>query len=899
MSITIPQQLPKDITDKYNAVDNSFVSKEKEFETEIGDVKQADFLPQFKIKRWDNECNFSVRLIDNDLDIPEVKVEDGKIKYIKNKIEVHSYPVGELGKEGSQYEFEVILKEKPISNKLEFTIETKGLDFFKQSPLTQKDIDDGMFMPENVVGSYVVKHSTKRDHITGQTDYKTGKFCHIYYPYLIDANGWKVRAEDFNIDIENKKQTITILQDFLDNAVYPIRHASGETFGYTTEGGSVLTFAQESNFSAMGGNTFNLSEAGTLDSLHVNISGQSNENVDLFIALYREDSAGSGSHDLVASTESLNQSWTTSKVWITLTAASEVLSADDYILAALGNGEDVVGVGERMFVSLDLINTRNHYFETTSAAGSYATRKGEDPWTNTATSGARDYSIYATYTPSVSDPDINVVETLGLNDAITMLLPDLYFSVNETLGINEAITPLIDNLYISVTETLGLNEGLTLLETNLLSVGDTLGLNDAVTVTIQENVINVSESVGLNESVELNTDRLISINDGLGIDDSVAIKNNRLINVAETLGINEAVTLLEIIGLSVSDRIGLNDVISSITESDINVSDSLGVNESLKFLGTSFININDSLGLNETIISLLPNLYLSISDDLNVDESITELIDELNINVNDELGINEERVVGTDKLIDVSDDLGLEDSVTLFSSGQNINVSDSLGLNEVVTIVVGENKISSAESLNLKENITIAITLLLISVNDSLGLNEDIASVGGDGNINVNDGLGINESIDFLITGFINVNDTLGLGESTELLVESFISVSESLNLDEFVDPEEVQLINVSDSIGLNEAVTGLLTSFINVNDALGLDDIANLGSILLPIDINISDSLGLNDAINSITNVTPPFYKAKPNPYTQRTGKYTEKPSPYAQRTGKYKSKGNLIKPK
>jgi len=33
-------------------------------EIEVGDSKQEDFKPQTKIMRWDNQCNFSIRLID-------------------------------------------------------------------------------------------------------------------------------------------------------------------------------------------------------------------------------------------------------------------------------------------------------------------------------------------------------------------------------------------------------------------------------------------------------------------------------------------------------------------------------------------------------------------------------------------------------------------------------------------------------------------------------------------------------------------------------------------------------------------------------------------------------------------------------------------------------------------
>ena len=109
MAIDIPQILPKEITDKYTTVSNSFISKEKEFETEIGDVKQAEFQPQIKIKRWDNECNFSVRLIDLDPDIPTIIVSKNKIEWKKDKLEAHFYNVGELAKEKSEQEFEIML----------------------------------------------------------------------------------------------------------------------------------------------------------------------------------------------------------------------------------------------------------------------------------------------------------------------------------------------------------------------------------------------------------------------------------------------------------------------------------------------------------------------------------------------------------------------------------------------------------------------------------------------------------------------------------------------------------------------------------------------------------------------------------------------------------------------
>jgi len=114
------------------------------------------------------------------------------------------------------------------------------LEFYYQPELTKQEIDEGAFRPDNVVGSYAVYHSTKRNHIIGQTNYKTGKAFHIYRPKIIDSNGWEVWGE-LNIDKDAGILSVTIPQDFIDNAKYPIKHAAGLTFGYLTIGSSQRT----------------------------------------------------------------------------------------------------------------------------------------------------------------------------------------------------------------------------------------------------------------------------------------------------------------------------------------------------------------------------------------------------------------------------------------------------------------------------------------------------------------------------------------------------------------------------------------------------------------------------------------------------------------------------------
>jgi len=217
---------------------------------EIGDVKQSNFYPQVKFLRWDNECNFSIRLKE-DIEGGSHKIINDKICWSsKNKkLEVNLYDLPVSPTEGGEiccteeggFELETILYEKPDSNILEYTIESKELDFFYQPPLTQEEIDEGCFAPENVIGSYAVYHKTKKDNYSriGGKNYKTGKIAHIYRPYAIDSENKRVWCE-LNIDEKRFGRgqqlvlTISIPQDFLNTAIYPI--TVDPIFGYDTCG---------------------------------------------------------------------------------------------------------------------------------------------------------------------------------------------------------------------------------------------------------------------------------------------------------------------------------------------------------------------------------------------------------------------------------------------------------------------------------------------------------------------------------------------------------------------------------------------------------------------------------------------------------------------------------------
>ena len=184
--------------------------------------------PEMRLKKWNGEVDLGVSY-------SKVKGQgnrpllSNKMEWKNAKEEVHAYPI-----DNDNFEFEVVLKEKPDTNVFDFTIDGyENLDFFYQPALTQTEIDEGAIRPDNVIGSYAVYHKTKANHRVGSTNYETGKAFHIYRPQAIDANGVKTWAE---LDYINGILSVKVPQIFLDNAIYPVK--VDPTLGYATQGAS-------------------------------------------------------------------------------------------------------------------------------------------------------------------------------------------------------------------------------------------------------------------------------------------------------------------------------------------------------------------------------------------------------------------------------------------------------------------------------------------------------------------------------------------------------------------------------------------------------------------------------------------------------------------------------------
>lgn len=355
----------------------------------IGDDKQSDFKPQFKIERWDNEANVSIRLITDETFKPKT---GERLRGEGNKQDCDFYPIKpckEL-KEGG-YEFEVILKEKPNTNQVRFTLVDKDVEYYYQPELTQKEKDEGAERPEHVIGSYAVYTKTPKTNWKGGKEYKCGKVGHIYRPKIHDSNGKEVWGE---MNISNGILTITVPQEFLDRAVYPV--VVDPTFGYTSRGNSSdqITLGSGDYSSNRFGYTVSFSESGTLEKLSVAFSGAgfSGANIDATAFINNEDSEATDSHGQVAKIERVNiadiSTWGT--VFEDFTASGEALTPNEYILNAVAKWNS----GPDVSIQYDSDVTRNNYF---SSGGVYATLRDENPWDEVKSTGARRYSFYATY----------------------------------------------------------------------------------------------------------------------------------------------------------------------------------------------------------------------------------------------------------------------------------------------------------------------------------------------------------------------------------------------------------------------------------------------------------------------------------------------------------------------
>lgn len=546
--------LSTEITDKYLVHSNTFIGKNpdvvtEEREIEIGDIHSDDFQPQVKLMQWENETNFSIRLIDTDSDIPTIETDKNKIKFIKKDRECHFYDV-ENG-----FEFEVLLKSKPKTNTVQMSIESKGLKFNYQPELTEKEIDEGHTRLENVVGSYAVYHESKQGDYSGLglKNYRAGKAFHIYRPKIIDSVGTEVWGA-LHINIVDKFLTVDIPQEFLDNAVYPV--IVDPTFGYET----IATGGTSGPYNHISGSEFTLSEAGDATSITVYLNGTTGGL--LKCALYKADLS------FIVATE--ERTLPASAAWYQFDfAAPQSLVAGDYILVAWG---PATGFASLLVRDIDT-GVKRWWQEVTY---------GVWPSTLNASDRTGVFSIYCTYTVGGDSITNNLDGKLIIIDS-SIILVDGLLRLKDTnidlfdgnVSILHAATNTVDGNVQVQDSVLNLLDGHTKVKNNVTNLLDgnvilsdistvlvdgKLRIKDITTSLLDSKLIIKSISIILADGKVQIKDIKIELIDGL-----VKIKDDIINNVDGKVRIKDIITSLT------DGKIKIFKKISNLLDGKINV----------------------------------------------------------------------------------------------------------------------------------------------------------------------------------------------------------------------------------------------------------------------------------------------------------------------------------------
>jgi len=417
-------------------------------EVEIGDSKQPDFKPQVKIKRWDNEINFSLRAEEH----PDATIEvaDGVVKYITPTYEVHQYEKPEAGEDGG-HEFEWVLNERPETNRLTATIQTKELDFFYQPELTPEDIQEGAERPENVVGSYAVYHATKgkMNDVAGKA-YKTGKAFHIYRPKAVDANGEEAWCE-LGIDTEAGTLTVDVPEKFLDKAAYPVK--VDPTFGYTSLGASGFATGAGNyligEIDNTGAGIWTAPEDGTITSVS---HGFSTGSVNVRPVVYNNATGV-----LVGVGAEVS---TTANQFNTMNCSGTIVSGTVYKIGSWIQSNTTTRydtVATNILIAFDTSET-------------YSSSADPGNFNHTGSTFNKEPSIYATYTATSSS---------------------LSASVNDAVSVTEGVTVVIAALVPAVADTVSVAETITMRANEQTAPAETVSITESVAIVVVTNITNL------------------------------------------------------------------------------------------------------------------------------------------------------------------------------------------------------------------------------------------------------------------------------------------------------------------------------------------------------------------------------------------------------------------------
>lgn len=209
--------------------------------------------PKITLEKWNGEVSLGITSLDLPSDtIGSRPLLSKNVEWQSGDIKMEAVPLDPTtGMENGGMEINLILNSHPALNTFTFQLQNwENLDFEYQPPLWQEaglkeptkdctDTDCPMaggvaHRPENIVDSFAVYYKDHKDHIEGETNYANGKAYQIYRSQVSDSSGQLTWA---TLTYANGVLSLTVPQDFLDTAVYPVK--VDPTFGNTVAGGTI------------------------------------------------------------------------------------------------------------------------------------------------------------------------------------------------------------------------------------------------------------------------------------------------------------------------------------------------------------------------------------------------------------------------------------------------------------------------------------------------------------------------------------------------------------------------------------------------------------------------------------------------------------------------------------
>lgn len=289
------------------------------------DDKQVDHYPRVKILNLDNFNNYG-------LGIDEEKTWGNKHTFTPGGEEKGRGSVATLENSNMKnecyttselFEWLIHIKKKPATNKIYFTTITKNANFYPQGPLTEQEIAEGCFRPDNIVGSLAI-YSPYRNHVIGDLNHMAGKVGHIPAPYVIMPDASRVKCDMY---FEESWLVIEIPLDIYNNWDWKNDLPLDPTFGYSTVGGSNDNNGTPSSKLF---DIFSTSPSGTLTGLSYYMYSGSTSNA-ITTGYYEGDSLSSLNRVFY---DTAGLALPTSWGWVTITTNNEAITAKNY--AAIG-----------------------------------------------------------------------------------------------------------------------------------------------------------------------------------------------------------------------------------------------------------------------------------------------------------------------------------------------------------------------------------------------------------------------------------------------------------------------------------------------------------------------------------------------------------------------------------